>query len=255
MPWVLIPGALRRLRRAKRLDREATAKLLGLHPWTIHRHETHALAPHALRAYLVKIYMRGYQCDAESFAVWKDHGDAGADRPQLVRDPAAPKIQMLTERAKHELALGIRGKKTVRFGGEEIPVVGNAIINECMTAFALYQDKRFAVEGLISDTRYLPEAAAHKLDAPLGAGGTFRIDREIVRGLPVYVSVFTRTAEHTRHLIDCNNSEKTTTVIVRICIKPPEGDWKGFFIFEKKPKPRPWIFLVEDIVNSTGAPT
>jgi hypothetical protein len=116
-----------------------------------------------------------------------------------------------------------------------------------MTAFGLRVGERLAVNGLISDTKYLHESAARLLNAKLGEGATFRIDREVVKGLPVYVTVFTRIAEHTRYLMEHHKSKKPVTVIVRIFAKEPDENWKGFFIFEKKPKPRPWIFLVDEI--------
>lgn len=250
MPWVLIPGALRRLRRAKGWDRSEAAKRTGLDERTIHRHETDGLAPTTLQTESTRRYRLAYECEAKAFVRWADHDDEEAKRkPRTPRinDPAAPVIATLTERSKHELL--IHGGKKIKIGDEEIEVVGNAIVQDCMTAFALHEGKRFAVDGQITDVRYLPEPAAKVLDAKLGEGASFRIDREIVKGLPVYVSVFTRSAAHTRHIMDCHKGEKNVTVVVRIFVKPPENDWKGFLIFEKKPKPRPWIYLVEEIVT------
>jgi hypothetical protein len=246
MPWVLIPGALRRLRRSKKLDRRAAAKLLGLSEWTIHRHETDDLAPTTLREYIVKIYKRGYECEAEAFVRWVDHDDDDAKRAPKARrtaDPAAPQIGTLTERAKHELAIG--GKQMD--GGVEI--VGNVIVRECMTACAIHDGERYAVQGTIMEQDYLPEITARVLDAKIGEGARFRIDREVVKGLPVYVTVMTRRLDHTRHLLEAHKQEKIVTVIVRVVVKPAEGEWKGFIIFEKKPVWRPWVFVVEEVVT------
>jgi hypothetical protein len=249
---MLIRGALRRLRKGNKLDRKEAAKLAKVTEWTLHRHETEELAPVTLRDYIVKEYMKAYKCPAESFVTWVDHNERPR-RLNRIKDPAAPRIATLTERAGHELAIG--AKKTISLRNETIEVVGTGLIQDCMTAFALHEGKGFAVEGIVSDTRYLPDIAARALGAQIGAGASFRIDREIVKGLPVYVSVFTRRGEHTRELLERHRARKEVTVLVRIFTKPPEGEWKGFLIFEKKPKPRPWIFVVDEILPAAGTRT
>jgi hypothetical protein len=32
-------------------------------------------------------------------------------------------------------------------------------------------------------------------------------------------------------------------------VKEPIDDWKGFFIFEKRPKPHPFAFVVEHVIS------
>jgi hypothetical protein len=253
MPWILIPGALRRLRRGRKLDRKEAAKLLGLHEWTISRHESDGpLTPRTLRAEFVKVYRRGYQCDAEAFVRWVDHDDEPAKRKPRAKkliDPAAPQLGTLTERAKHEITIG--AQQTIN----GLEVVGNAIIRECMTACALHAGERYAVQGTVTQHDYLPEIAARVLGAPVGEGARFRFDRQVVKGLPVYVTVMTTTLDHTRYLVEAHKSEKTVAVIVRVVAKPPAEEWKGFLIFEKRPVFRPWTFVVEGIATDGAADT
>src|SRR5262249_58940535 len=97
------------------------------------------------------------------------------------------------------------------------------IVKECTTAFAHYAGKRFAVEGIVTETDYIPTLAAKTLGANPGEGARCRIDRDVVKGLPVYVTTFAPKPEHTRFLLDAHKNEKTVTLIVRDFEKPGEG--------------------------------
>lgn len=249
MPWILIPGALRRIRKGKKLDRKAAAKKVKLDERTIHRHESEELAPRSLQVETVNRYCAGYDVEPEAFARWSDHEEeatARKERSDRIRDPAAPRVATLTQRAKHELA--IKAQKAIVVGGESLDVVGNVIIRDCMNTFAPYEGKRFVVEGIIEDTDYIPEPAMKALGGKYGEGGRYRIGRDVVKGLPVYVTVFAPQGPHALHLNECNRSDKPVSLVVRVFVKTPEEYWKGFFIFEKRPTPRPWCFVVEAIL-------
>jgi hypothetical protein len=140
-------------------------------------------------------------------------------------------------------------KQTIRYGEEEIEVVGAARLHECMTAYGLFKDRRFAVVGKVKDMRYLPDPASVALGVEPGMGASFRVDRMIVKGVPVYVTVFTTNAETTAQLVTHYKEGTPTTLIVDIFVKPAADNWKGFFIFEKTKVPRPWVFVVRDIVS------
>jgi hypothetical protein len=250
MPWILIPGALRRVRKAKKLDRKAAAKLVKLDERTLHRHETEGLAPRTLQVETVNRYAKGYDVERDAFVRWSDHEEeatARKRRSDRVEDPAAPKIATLTQRAKHELL--IKAQKSIAVGDESLEVVGNVIIRECMNTFAPYEGKRFVVEGMVDDTDYIPEPAMRVLGGKYGEGARYRIGREVVRGLPVYVTVFVPQGAHAVHLNECNRADKRVSLVVRVFVKTPDDFWKGFFIFEKKPVPRPWCFVVESIAK------
>jgi hypothetical protein len=248
MPNVLIPGALRSIRLEKKLDRRAAAKLLGLNECTIRRHESDDAGPLTLKPSTVRLYMRGYGCTADRFVRFVDR-----DEPQAIRRPAdeapgAPRLPTLTLRAQHELALRI--KQTIRYRDEDVEVVGPARLHQCMTAFGLYKDRHFAVVGKVKDMRYLPDPASEALGVEPGMGASFRVDRTLVRGVPIYVTVFTTTANATQQLVTRYEDGKETTLIVDIFVKPATNNWKGFFIFEKTKVPRPWVFVVRDVLDS-----
>lgn len=249
MPWILIPGALRRIRKGKKLDRKAAARLVKLDERTLHRHEVDELAPRTLQIETVNRYCKGYDVQPEAFVWWSDHEEEAStrkERSDRIRDPAAPKVATLTARAKHELA--IKAQKSITVEGESLDVVGNVIIRECMNTFAPYEGKRFVVEGTIDDTDYIPEVAMRALGGEYGEGARYRIGREIVKGLPVYVTVFAPQGAHAVYLNECNRSDKPIMLVVRVFVKPPDEYWKGFLIFEKKPIFRPWCFVVEAIL-------
>lgn len=248
MPWVLIPGALQRLRTERKLDRPAAAKLLGLSVTTIRRHETDDDAPLTLQAETVRIYRKGYECDPEAFARWVDHEDAQAIRRPTESDaPGAPQIATLTARVRQELAIG--APRTITHAGKDYEIVGHSVLQDCMAAYALQADKQFVVHGKVRDVRYLPDAASDALEAERGKGASFRIDRQVVKGVPLYVSVFTRDADTTRTLLEAHKTEQPVSVLVDIRIKPAAGDWKGFFIFEKTKVPRPWVFCAREVIR------
>jgi hypothetical protein len=253
MPWVLIPGALRRIRASKKLSRKAAAEKCRLDERTLHRHETEGLAPRVLHESTVDCYCKGYEVDKEAFVWWSDHDQeatARKERSDKIKDPAAPKIATLTQRAKHELL--VKAQKSIVVDGESLDVVGNAIIREIMNTFAPYEGRRFVVEGTIEDTDYIPEPTAVVLGGRYGNGARYRIGREVIKALPVYVTVFAPEAAHAVYLNECHRADRRVSVVVRVVVNttghPDKPDWKGFFIFEKKPVPRPWCFVVEAIL-------
>jgi hypothetical protein len=65
---------------------------------------------------------------------------------------------------------------------------------------------------------------------------------------PLYVSVFTHASEHTRALIEAEREGRVVAVAARVVVARPAGEWKGFFIFEKRPKPHPWALLAEELI-------
>jgi hypothetical protein len=74
-----------------------------------------------------------------------------------------------------------------------------------------------------------------ELGGKYGEGARYRIGREVVRGLPVYVTVFVPHGAHAVHLNECNRADKPVSLVVRVFVKPPV--------------PRPWCFVVESIAD------
>ncbi len=60
--------------------------------------------------------------------------------------------------------------------------------------------------------------------------------------------MFTRTSAQTRRLIQAERDGADVAAIARVVVARPKGEWKGFFIFEKKPKPHPWALVIDTIV-------
>ena len=110
MPFVLIPGALRSIRKRQRLDRKDAARLVKMDERTLHRHESDELAPRTLQRVTVKCYCDGYKVEPKSLVKWIDHEEDATtrkERSDRIRDPAAPKIATLTQRAMLERELGV----------------------------------------------------------------------------------------------------------------------------------------------------
>lgn len=97
----------------------------------------------------------------------------------------------------------------------------------------------------------MPARAAAVLDVDVGHGARFLVARNVARGVPFYATVFTRDLAHTRQLIDLAEGQGRATVLARVVVRQPVDDWKGFFIFEKRPKPHPFAFVVERVVIET----
>src|SRR5262249_15050759 len=86
-------------------------------------------------------------------------------------------------------------------------------------------------------------------------GARFMLTRKLLKGSPFYATVFTQTKKQTKALLDFSDERKKATVIARVIVKPPTPDWKGFFLFEKRPKPHPYALLVDEIVIAETSPT
>jgi hypothetical protein len=158
-----------------------------------------------------------------------------------------PQPSTLARRAHRERELGKDGE-LVRVGGEPFALLGPTLLKRCHAACATVAGERFAVAGVVQDYEPLPARAAVVLDVKTGQGSRFLVARNIARGVPFYATVFTRALEHTERLLAAGEAKARVTVIARVVVKEGDGDWKGFFIFEKRPKPHPFAFVVEAIV-------
>lgn len=256
MPWILKKGALRSIRKQLKLSRQELQEMTGLSRRCIKRHEEDGDAPLKIQDASMRLYCKAFKpfnVEADRFATWIDHEEepkvkAGTKRRAPVapiHDPAAPKITTLTERAKQEAA--IKAYDIVDVGGQKLEMVGNLVIREIMDGFKPFADKRFVVEGDIAESRLIPKMAMEALGGTFGEGTLFRIDREVREGLPVYVTVFAPSAFHVSVLRECVRQGNRVSMVVRVYVKEPDETWKGFFIFEKDVKPRPWCFVLDEI--------
>jgi hypothetical protein len=245
VPWVLIPSELRRARLAKKWDRKTAAKKCGLTEKSLHRHEDESEAPDVLREDSVDGYCKGFGPEPP-FIHWVDATELPKYR--AARKQSQPILPSLSERAKRELAL--HAHQTITVGERMLDLVGNVLLKDCATACALFDGKCYGVEGAVIDQGEISAPTARVLDAAIGSGARFRMERQVADGLPVRIDVMTRTADHTRQLMDAHKTGRPVRVAARVVVKPPEGAFIGFVGFGKTPAPKPWIFVIDEIAPS-----
>jgi transcriptional regulator with XRE-family HTH domain len=251
MTWVPIRHAVRKLREAAKLEQRELAKKSGLTERAIRLLESKS-APKTMYAATVKALAGTLKCAPEDLATWipRRRGHDVDDEIQSVI--ALPPASTLARRAQREQELG-RDNETLTTKSGRYALLGPTLLKRCHAACATVENERFAVSGLLKDYDSLPARAAAVLDVKVGHGARFLLARNVARGVPFYATVFTRDLALTRQLIDLAEDAARATVLARVVMKEPVDDWKGFFIFEKRPKPHPFAFVVEQLI-SDGKP-
>ena len=249
MTWVPIRGAVRKLREASRLEQRELARKSGLTERTIRLLESKR-APKTMYAASVKALAGVLGCAPEELATWVSRPRRGGEDADDALETvlALPQPSTLARRAHRERELG-RDGEVVTAGGERFALVGPTLLKRCHAACATVAGERFAVSGVVQDYEPLPARAAAVLGVPVGRGSRFLLARNIARGVPFYATVFTRGLADTARLIAAGEKKARATVIARVVVAEPAGEWKGFFIFEKRPKPHPFAFVVESVVT------
>ncbi len=240
MPWFPISGALRELRLTHKLDVPQLAKLSGLREQTIRLHESEK-APLTMQSDTVRRLAKALGCPLEALAKWDLNGDAGpADR-----SPREPPLTRLGEQVLQERKLG--APTAISFGATTYERLTTSLLRRCLTACSLLQDRRLAIIGHVEDYEPLSVSAARTLDAEPHVGGRFLFASPVAERVMLYPTVFTRSLEHSKHLIERADDRREATVIARILVALPRDGWSGFVFFEPQPQPRPFAFVVEDI--------
>jgi transcriptional regulator with XRE-family HTH domain len=249
MTWVPIRGAVRKLRQASKLEQPELARKSGLTERTIRLLESKR-APKTMYAASVKALAGVFRCAPEEIATWvarpRTGGDEDDDVDSLV---ALPRPSTLARHADRERALGRDGTHVDVAGGARVELVGPTLLKRCHAACATVDGQRFAVTGAVKDYEALPARAAAVLGVAVGHGSRFLVARTVARGVPFYATVFTRELAHTRTLLALGEARARAVVVVRVVVAEPRDDWKGFFIFEKRPKPHPYAFVVDEILG------
>jgi transcriptional regulator with XRE-family HTH domain len=252
MTWVPLKNALRKLREAAKLEQRELAKKSGLTERTIRLLESKR-APKTMYASSLKALAGTLKCAPEDLATWvsrrRGH-DADDEIDSLV---ALPPASTLARRAQREQELG-RGGEVFQTERGRYERLGPTLLKRCHAACAAVEGRTFAVSGTVKDYEALPARAAAVLDVSVGHGSRFLIARNVAKGVPFYATVFTRTLDHTRALLDAAEGKSKITLLVRVVVAPPAEDWKGFFIFEKRPKPHPFAFVVEELCEPSAQP-
>jgi hypothetical protein len=184
-----------------------------------------------------------FKCAPEELATWvarrRGH-DVSEELESLI---ALPPSGTLSRRAQRERELGRDGEKL-----GEVELCGPTLLKRIGAACAAAEGQRLAFTGLVKEYDALPARAADVLQISVGHGARFLLARHVARGVPFYATVFTLTLAHTRALIDRAEDKARAALVARVVVKPAAGDWKGFFIFEKRPKPHPFAFVVEELL-------
>jgi transcriptional regulator with XRE-family HTH domain len=242
MTWVPIRGSIRKLREAARLEQRELARRSGLTERTIRLLESRR-APKTMFAASVKALAGVLRCAPEDLAKWVTRPRRGDDDDELDGVLALPPTGTLARRAERERQLG-RDGELVTVDGRALPLVGPTLLKRCHAACAAVAGERFALSGVVSEFDALPSRAAAALGVATGHGARFLLARNVARGVPFYATVFTVALPHTEALIAAGEDKARVTVAARVVVKEAADDWKGFFIFEKRPKPHPFAFVV-----------
>jgi transcriptional regulator with XRE-family HTH domain len=255
VPWVPKADELRRLRERLAWSAELLAAKTGVSDRAIRAIES-AHPPKTVRASTVAALAKALGSTPEVLATWVSTLSAAAALPPAPPAPPVPPpsaasaglpSSTLAQRARLERQLGGHARRVSTPTGD-YPLLGPDRLNRLYTHFLDYEDERFAVVGRIEDHRGMPEPAATVLAATMGRGARFLMTRAVTAAVPFYATVFTVDGKHTRRLMRHYDDETTATVIVRVVVAEPKGEWKGFFIFEKTPRPWPWALRVEEVV-------
>jgi hypothetical protein len=189
------------------------------------------LAPRHLHLETVRIYATAYVCAKEEFVRWGDVDEALPS--SSVRSSApAPAVEVSTSQG------------TVR-------LLDSVVLRKCAAACGLYEGKRFAVSGRIVDYDELQETTAGVLAVPFGEGAVFQFLRDTSDGPPISITVHTRVGDHTLNILECADTSREMTVIVRLVVKPPGVAFKGFRILGTRRGRAPFALVVEEIITPT----
>jgi transcriptional regulator with XRE-family HTH domain len=251
MTWVPIRGAVRALREAARLEQRELARRSGVTERTVRLLESRR-APRTMHASTVKALAGALACAPEDLATWVTRARPATDDEEdaPITDGALPPGSTLGRRAARERALGRDHATLTLDDGTTLPLLGPTLLRRLHIACAAHADQRLAIRGVAKEAEPLPARAAPVLDARVGEGARFLVARTVARGVPFYVTVFTRMLAHTTALLDAVERGARVELIARVHVAPPDPatDWKGFFVFEKRPKPHPFALVITDVL-------
>src|SRR5262249_748729 len=150
--WKLKKGALRKMRRAKELDRRELARRVRISEKSVRNHESGVTR--TVREEHVRAYSKALGCDREDLFEYIDHEAANelADED----GPGRPPRSTLKVLAEHERELGL-AEETVAVAGAQYKLLGLDLWEQCWTAYALVKNEPYVVKGTVFKTDYLPD--------------------------------------------------------------------------------------------------
>jgi transcriptional regulator with XRE-family HTH domain len=248
MPWRPNGKQLRALREKRGWTLDELAAKSGVSDRQIRAIESpHPPATMQLRT--IRDLSGALKCEREQVATWVESGAPAPAASREDDDDAAklPPASTLARRAAAERKAKIRPRRLRAGDGAEVEVLGFDRLYELDAAFGEYAGARLGVEGAVTEHRPIPRYVEPILDVKAGIGAQFLLVRKVARE-PLYVSLYTRAAAHTRRLIEAERAGTPVAAVARVVVARPKGEWKGFFIFEKKPKPHSWALLIEELL-------
>lgn len=186
--------------------------------------------------------------------------------PDEAVETSGPKKRTITERAEIERSVNLHAVMVPIEGGS-YPLVGADRLQELDVAYADPDNAQqtFLLAGLIEDYAAIPVRAVGVLSADRGKGAAyFKVSRKIEgrdsegfdRQAKFYVTAFAAKGEHGKELIRRHKARQPAVILARIFVgeprkgETPAEDWKGFFIFETRPTPKSWAFVVDRVLSA-----
>ena len=105
---------------------------------------------------------------------------------------------------------------------------------------------------MVKDYDSLPARAAAVLGVKVGHGSRFMLARNVARGVPFYATAdnYARPRHTARRLIVSGEAKSRAVVLARVVVAPsPTAIGRASFIFEKRPKPHPFAFVVDSLLD------
>jgi transcriptional regulator with XRE-family HTH domain len=229
----------------RRWTREDLARRSGVKIRTIRLWESEYL-PRTGHDDTVRGLAAAYGVEPEVIADWLDY-DHDVDEVDQAAG-GAPSKSTLALRAERDAVT----EWLARPDGERLELMSPRLLHRIKTAPGLCADKRYAVSGKVRDHRDMPSIVAGVLGRESMVCGQFLLVRRVSSGDVCYASIFSGTRAQTARLLDFAEARQAVTVIVRMALREPDKEFKGFFFFQKKgekPKPHKWCFVVDEVTD------
>jgi transcriptional regulator with XRE-family HTH domain len=256
--WFVLPTALERARLAQLLNQEQLAKKSGVSVRSIRGYEQ---SEQRVKLATLQFLAKALDVDVRDIAALRTEGGdpskkrASAPPPEPAPSVLPPRTQLETlvdlERAAGIVATTL---KTPRGDAETLTA---KLLQDILTAYALYDDRRFLLDGKITGMRGIAHDEAKLLGSRNGVAARFHVAKEVVPGQPFGVTVHAAKAEHTKALQAHYGGETSVRLHLRVVLVPgePRDDGPGFSSFiTRLTTKRPWTFLVEEAEVAKAEP-
>lgn len=256
MAWRLNKAALKCIRESRGFSFAAVAELTGLDRGTLHRHESPS-GPRSVHYETAQLLARVYECSPGDFARWASDDEPDA-QATLGDEQSQPRVRAVGRLRKMTVPVGratplVETPLVLHTGSGTFDLVGATRLYRLFLASRVHVGDRLAVHGMITETEALSPMTAEQLGAPLAVGVRCLVQRETERQQLVGVTVLTREALHTRHLLDAWEGAALVTAIVQVVVSPDDGSHPGFRAApEARGKRLPFALVVESIPETAS---